>query len=898
MRVPPGYFDLSTHLCLPSGIDTSTLVCRLRKSLYGLKQAPRCWFTKFCTALLAYGFVQCHSDNSLFTFIKDSLFIVVLVYVDDILITGSSSVAIKKVIDFLASNFKIKDLGSLKYFLGLEIARSSSGIYLHQRKYTLDILADAGFSDCKPSKIPMEQNHNLQKNTSDFLSPSDVSLYRRLVGRLLYLTITRPELSYPIQVLSQFITKPRIDHLTAAFKVLHFIKASPGQGIFFPASSSLTLTAFSDSDWGGDILTRHSLTGYCVLFGQSLISWKCKKQHTVSKSSAEAEYRGLADTCCEITWLLAIFRTFDIDCLTPGIYLHQRKYTLDILADAGFSDCKPSKIPMEQNHNLQKNTSDFLSPSDVSLYRRLVGRLLYLTITRPELSYPIQVLSQFITKPRIDHLTAAFKVLHFIKASPGQGIFFPASSSLTLTAFSDSDWGGDILTRHSLTGYCVLFGQSLISWKCKKQHTVSKSSAKAEYRGLADTCCEITWLLAIFRTFDIDCLTPGIYLHQRKYTLDILADAGFSDCKPSKIPMEQNHNLQKNTSDFLSPSDVSLYRRLVGRLLYLTITRPELSYPIQVLSQFITKPRIDHLTAAFKVLHFIKASPGQGIFFPASSSLTLTAFSDSDWGGDILTRHSLTGYCVLFGQSLISWKCKKQHTVSKSSAEAEYRGLADTCCEITWLLAIFRTFDIDCLTPGIYLHQRKYTLDILADAGFSDCKPSKIPMEQNHNLQKNTSDFLSPSDVSLYRRLVGRLLYLTITRPELSYPIQVLSQFITKPRIDHLTAAFKVLHFIKASPGQGIFFPASSSLTLTAFSDSDWGGDILTRHSLTGYCVLFGESLISWKCKKQHTVSKSSAEAEYRSLADTCCEITWLLAIFRTFDIDCLTTNKSTSSSV
>lgn len=187
----------------------------------------------------------------------------------------------------------------MKYFLGLEFARSSSGIYLHQRKYCLDIISDTGLLASKPSSIPMEQNHNLQSSTSTELSVKDISIYRRLVGRLIYLTISRPELSYPVHILAQFIAKPKHDHLQAAYKVVRYLKNAPGQDILFPTSNSLTLRAFSDADWGGCQLTRSSLTGYCVKLGSALVSWKCKKQLVVSRSSSEAEYRFLADTSCE-----------------------------------------------------------------------------------------------------------------------------------------------------------------------------------------------------------------------------------------------------------------------------------------------------------------------------------------------------------------------------------------------------------------------------------------------------------------------------------------------------------------------------------------------------------------------------------------------------------------------
>ncbi|XP_074356820.1 uncharacterized protein LOC141696596 [Apium graveolens] len=318
--------------------NTSDWVCRLKKSIYGLKQAPRCWFTKYSDALKYVGYKQSHSDNSLFTLHTSSQFVAILVYVDDILVTGSTKSAIQQGIDFFSTRFKVKDLGDLKYFLGVEVARSSAGIYLNQRKYTLDILADSGLLGAKPSKIPKEQNHNLQQNTSMLLSDSECSTYRRIVGGLLYLTVTRPDLSYVVHVLSQFIAKPRIDHLHAAYKVIKYLKGSPGQGLLMSATSKPVLTVFCDSDWGGCQTTRHSLTGYFVKFGESLISWKCKKQHTVFRSSAEAEYRCMADTCCELVWLLTLFQTFGYYNITPVTLFCDSKSALYIASNSVFHE--------------------------------------------------------------------------------------------------------------------------------------------------------------------------------------------------------------------------------------------------------------------------------------------------------------------------------------------------------------------------------------------------------------------------------------------------------------------------------------------------------------------------------------------------------------------------------
>lgn len=184
-------------------VTNNDLVCRLKKLLYGLKQASRNWYSKLSQSLIKYVFQDNHFDHSLFTYSHGTIFLFVLIYVDELIISSNDLEACDQSKQYPSQCFHMKDFGSLKYFLGLELAQGSEWILICQRKYTLDILQECGMLGCNPSLFPMEQNHKLSLAKGPPLL--ELSRYMRLVGCLIYLTITRPKLTYSVHILSQFM---------------------------------------------------------------------------------------------------------------------------------------------------------------------------------------------------------------------------------------------------------------------------------------------------------------------------------------------------------------------------------------------------------------------------------------------------------------------------------------------------------------------------------------------------------------------------------------------------------------------------------------------------------------------------------------------------------------------
>ena len=277
MKLPPGY----SH---PPRFPHR--VFRLRQTLYGLKQAPRAWFENFNSTISQHGFLGSSFDTTLFLRQSSHSITILLLYVDDMIITGDDMQGIQDLKHFLGRQFEMKDLGPLNYFLGLKVSSSANGYYLTQAKYTYDLISQASITDSKIVDTPIEYNYHL--NSHDDESLSNATLYRQLVGSLIYLTVTCPDISNAVHVVSQFMAALRSPHYAFVLRILRYLKSIIFDGLHFYSHSSLNLQAYSVADWASDLTDRRSTTGYCFLPGDSLISWRSKKQTVVARSNTKA----------------------------------------------------------------------------------------------------------------------------------------------------------------------------------------------------------------------------------------------------------------------------------------------------------------------------------------------------------------------------------------------------------------------------------------------------------------------------------------------------------------------------------------------------------------------------------------------------------------------------------
>ncbi|WVZ88670.1 hypothetical protein U9M48_035162 [Paspalum notatum var. saurae] len=286
-------------------------VYRLSKALYGLKQAPRAWYERLRDFLIEKGFTIGRVDTTLFIKKTDNDLFVCQVYVDDIIFGSTNEEYCTEFGKMMAKEFEMSMIGELTFFLGFQIKQLREGTFIYQEKYTRDLLKRFKMDDCKPIETPMATNIKLDPDESGI--KVDQTLYRSMIGSLLYLCASRPDIMFSVCLYARFQADPKESHLTAVKRILRYLKHTPSIGLWYPKGVSFELLGYTDSDFAGCRVERKSTSGGCYLLGCSLVSWSSKKQNCVSLSTAEAEYIAAGSSCAQLLYMKQTLKDYGVE---------------------------------------------------------------------------------------------------------------------------------------------------------------------------------------------------------------------------------------------------------------------------------------------------------------------------------------------------------------------------------------------------------------------------------------------------------------------------------------------------------------------------------------------------------------------------------------------------------
>ncbi|GJV95540.1 putative ribonuclease H-like domain-containing protein [Tanacetum coccineum] len=306
---PPGFVD-PAH---------PNKVYKVIKALYGLHQAPRAWYETLSSFLLENGFRRGIIDKTLFIMKKKSDIMLVQVYVDDIIFGSTKKSMCTEFEDCMHKRFQMSSMGELTFFLGLQVKQQPDGIFISQDKYVADILKKFDFWSIRTATTPIESNKPLVKDEDG--EDVDVHVYRSMIGSLMYLTASRPDIMFAVCACARFQVTPKASHLNAVKRIFRYLKHQPKLGLWYPRDSPFELEAFSDSDYGGASLDRKSTTSGCQFLGRRLISWQCKKQTIVANSTTEAEYVAAANCCGQVLWIQNQMMDYGFNFMNTKIHI-------------------------------------------------------------------------------------------------------------------------------------------------------------------------------------------------------------------------------------------------------------------------------------------------------------------------------------------------------------------------------------------------------------------------------------------------------------------------------------------------------------------------------------------------------------------------------------------------
>ncbi|GJU34217.1 putative RNA-directed DNA polymerase [Tanacetum coccineum] len=385
-----GQIEEEVYVCQPPGFedpDHPDKVYKVVKALYGLHQAPRAWYDTLATYLLSNGFQRGQIDQTLFIKSQKGHILLVQIYVDDIIFGSTKKELCDEFEKLMKDKFQMSSMGELTFFLGLQVQQKKNGIFISQDKYVHEILRKFNYSDVKSASTPTDLEKPLVKDGD--ADDVDEHLYRSMIGSLMYLTASRPDIMFAVCACARFQVSPKTSHLLAVKRIFRYLKGKPSLGLWYSKDSPLELIAYTDSDYAGATLDRKSTTGGCQFLGNRLISWQCKKQTVVATSTTEAEYVAAASCCGQVLWIQNQLLDYGYNFMNTVIYIDntsticiienpvQHSKTKHIEIRHHFiRDCNTKKLIQMAKIDTQLNVADLLTKGfDAGRFQYLVSSI-------------------------------------------------------------------------------------------------------------------------------------------------------------------------------------------------------------------------------------------------------------------------------------------------------------------------------------------------------------------------------------------------------------------------------------------------------------------------------------------------------------------------------------------
>ncbi|GJS80259.1 retrovirus-related pol polyprotein from transposon TNT 1-94, partial [Tanacetum coccineum] len=302
-------------------------VFKLKKALYGLKQAPKAWYDRLKAFLLGHKYTMGLVDNTLFTKKKDSHIIIVQIYVDDIIFGSTCQDLCDDFSKIMHDEFEISMMGKLNFFIGLQIKQLEDGIFFNQSKYVKEMLKKFGLEDAKPIKTPMSSETKLTRDKEG--KPINDTKYRGMIGSLLYLTASHPDIMFSVCLCAHFQEAPKTSHLEVVKRIFRYIKGTSHQGLWYPKGTGLENIVYADSDHAGDYVDRKSTSGVCSFVCCCLTSWMSKKQTALAISTTETEYVSAGKACQQALWMKQTLVDYEVK-LNGVPVLYDNKGAIDL----------------------------------------------------------------------------------------------------------------------------------------------------------------------------------------------------------------------------------------------------------------------------------------------------------------------------------------------------------------------------------------------------------------------------------------------------------------------------------------------------------------------------------------------------------------------------------------